>query len=95
MEQLVYSSTAAFLAHYRTLSNAATDRGGVPSLSTREHEILNAMHHVMEALTPEERGSLVADAANGDQKSSEQRRRRQRVQLKLRRILRSKGVVRD
>jgi hypothetical protein len=97
MEQLAYSSTAAFLAHYRMLTKAANDHDGVRPPSTREHEMLNAMHHVIEALTQEERGILLADVATGDERqaSSEERRRRERAELKLRRLLLSQGVVRS
>jgi len=95
MKQLVYSSAAAFLAYYRVLSNAAAERVGTDSLSAQEHEILEAMRHLMEMLTPEERTILLADAA-GDEKgvSGEERRRRERAQLKLRRLLQTSGVVR-
>ena len=96
MEQLAYSSITAFLAHYRSLSNAAIERGGINQLPEREAEILTAMQHVMKALTPEERTALVADAA-GDEKraSGEERRRCERALLKLRRILLSQGIVRS
>lgn len=97
MEQLAYSSAAAFLAHYGMLKNAAADRGGIDPLSKRDAETLAAMEHVMEALTPEECAALLADTAAGNEKSasSEELRRRQRAQIKLRRILLSKGIVRD
>ncbi|MBV8770989.1 MAG: hypothetical protein JO166_01490 [Deltaproteobacteria bacterium] len=97
MEQLAYSSMAALLAHYRTLSNAATDRDRLDPLTKREAEILAAMRHMMEALTPNERAALLADAAarNENPVSGEERRRGQRAQFKLRRILLNKGVVRD
>lgn len=95
MKQLAYSSTAAFLAYYRVLSNAAAERVGTDPLSEQEQEILEAMRHLMEMLTPEERTILLADAA-GDKTcvSGEERRRRERAQLKLRRLLLTNGVVR-
>jgi hypothetical protein len=96
MEQLAYSSITAFLAHYATLSSAATDRGGINRLPEREAEILIAMQHVMEALTPEERTVLMADAARDEKRAAgEERRRCERALLKLRRILLSKGIVRS
>jgi hypothetical protein len=54
------------------------------------------MRHLMEALAPEERMILLAEPAMGDEEctSGEERRRRERAQLKLRRLLMSKGIVR-
>jgi hypothetical protein len=97
MEQLAYSSTAAFLAHYRMLTKAANDRGGVRPLSAREHEMLNDMHHLIEALTAPERDILLADLATDDERqaSGEERRRRERAELKLRRLLLSQGAMRS
>jgi hypothetical protein len=97
MKQLAYSSTAAFLAHYRLLSNAATGRGGIYQMSVQDDETLDAMHRLMNALTPEERTLLLADTASTDGKCvpSEARRRLERAQLKLRRLLLTKGVVRS
>jgi hypothetical protein len=96
MKQLAYSSTAAFLAHYRVLSNAALGRGDTYPLSAQDNETLDEMRHMMEALTPEESAILIADAASGEQRwlSGEERRRRERAELKLRRLLLTKGVVR-
>jgi hypothetical protein len=96
MKQLAYSSTAAFLAHYRVLSNAAIGRSDTYPLSAQDRETLEEMHHLMEALTPEECAILLADAASGEQRwvSGEERRRRERAELKLRRLLLTKGVVR-
>jgi len=96
MKQLAYSSTTAFLAHYRLLSNAATGRGGIDQLSAHDNETLDAMQLLMEALTPEERSLLLADTASTDGKCvpSETRRQQERAQLKLRRLLLTKGVVR-
>jgi hypothetical protein len=96
MKQLAYSSTAAFLAHYRALSNAATGRGDTYPLSAQDHETLDEMHHLMEAFTPEECATLIADAASGERRCvpGEERRRRERAELRLRRLLLMKGVVR-
>ena len=54
------------------------------------------MQLLMEALTPEERILLLAVTASTDGKCvpSETRRRQERAQLKLRRLLLTKGVVR-
>ena len=96
MKQLAYSSTAAFLAHYRVLSNAATGHGDTYPLSAQDHEALDQMHHLMKALTPEECAILIADTASGERRSvsGEERRRRERAELRLRRLLLTKGVVR-
>ena len=95
MKQLAYSSTTAFLAHYRLLSSAATGRGGIDQLSAQDNETLDAMQLLMEALTPEERSLLLADRASTDGKCvPSETRRQERAQLKLRRLLLTKGVVR-
>jgi hypothetical protein len=96
MKQLAYSSSAAFLAHYRALSDAAAGRDGTPALSVRDHETLEAMEQLLEVLKPDERTMLAADAASGDDKrvSDEEWRRRERAHLKLRRLLLTKGVLR-
>jgi hypothetical protein len=96
MEQLTYSSTAAFLAHYRILNSAGMKRGNTRSLAAPECEILEAMNQVMEALTPEERAVLLADVTGAAEhgSSSEEGRRRERAQLKLRRLLLTRGILR-
>jgi hypothetical protein len=94
MMELIYSSTAAFLAHFRVLSNAAGRGGDNYPLSAREHATLDAMHHLMEALTPEERATVLADIASKERESGEERRRYERAQLRLRRLLLANGVVR-
>ena len=96
MKQLAYSSTAAFLAHYRALSNAATGRGDTYPLSAQDHETLDEMHHLMEALTPKECAILIADTASGERRyiPGEERRQRERAELKLCRLLLTKGVMR-
>jgi len=97
MKQLAYSSTAAFLAHYRVLTDAATGRGDTYPLSAQEQETLDQMHHLMEALTPEECAMLLADRAIGERRyvAGEERRRRERAELRMRRLLLTKGVVRS
>jgi len=95
MKQLAYSSTAAFLAHFRVLSNAAAGRGDTYPLSTQDRKTLDEMHHLIETLTLEECAILLADTASGERRceSGEERRRRERAELKLRRLLLTKGVV--
>jgi hypothetical protein len=96
MKQVPYSSTIAFLAHYRVLSNAATGRSDTYQLSAQDRETLDEMDHLMEALTAKERTVLLADIASGERTSvsGEERRRRERAELKLRRLLLTKAVVR-
>src|SRR5262249_8520297 len=96
MKQLAYSSTAAFLAHYRVLSNAEIAGGDSYPLSSQDHETLDAMGNLIEVFTPEERAILMAGAQGGEGRcaSGEERRRRERAELKLRRLLVTKGVVR-
>ncbi|MBV8362623.1 MAG: hypothetical protein JO189_32535 [Deltaproteobacteria bacterium] len=97
MKRLAYSSTEAFLAHYRVLSNAAAGHSDNGPLSTQERETLDEMHLLMEALAPEECAIMLADRANGERRceSGEDRRRRERAKLRLRRLLLAKGVVRS
>lgn len=97
MEQLAYSSTAAFLAHRRILGEAATAPDGTFPFSLRDRQILEAMNQLMESLEPEDRGILVGDAAGGhrEQLSGEDRRRWERAELKLRRLLLARGVLRE
>jgi hypothetical protein len=96
MEQLVYSSIAAFLAHRRILGEAAAARDGIYPLSPHEREILAAMNQLMESFTPEERRILSLDASSDEGRlSGEVRRRWERTELKLRRLLLAKGVLRE
>jgi hypothetical protein len=97
MKPLEYSSAAAFVAHYRLLSNAAAHGESTYPLSARDREMLNAMDRLMEMLTPEERIDMVADTENADGEfvSAEHRRRRERTRLKLRRLLAANGIVRS
>ena len=96
MEQLAYSSTAAFLA-YRRVLEASAARDGIYSLSPREQEILDAMNQLMESLTPEERRILVADSSSSHEErfSGEALRRWERAERKLRRLLLTKGILRE
>jgi len=87
---------AAFLAHYRALSNAATKPNANLPLTAPERETLAAMQSLMEALTPEERTLLLADAVNDQRRcrSNEETRRRERAEHKLRRLLQTNAVLR-
>jgi len=94
MKQFAYTSTTAFLAHHKVLSDAATGRGDTHPLSAEDNGTLDEMQHLLAALTPEERTILFTDQVNGGRISGEQRRRRERAQLKLHRLLMTKGVLR-
>jgi len=93
MKQLAYSSGAAFLAHYWALTNARA--GGLVAFSTEDRETLDVMCQLVKALTSEERTILLADPAGDDSeaKPGAIRRRRERAQLKLRRLLLAAGIV--
>ena len=93
MKQLIYSSTAAFLAHYHVLSKAANEPGNIP-FSPQDRKILEGMRQLMERLSPRERELLPADTNNHERShSSEERRRRERALLKLHRLLVANRVV--
>jgi hypothetical protein len=89
MKQLTYSSTAAFLAHYRILSNSST-------ISGQDRETLELMHQLMDALTSDERDALRFGTVSTDGKiiAGPEFRRQQRARLKLQRLLLAEGVVR-
>jgi hypothetical protein len=91
-----YSSTTAFLAHYLVLSKAASGRGDDYPLSAQDHETLNEMRRLMEAFTAEDCAILMNDTATGAQTgvAGEERRRLERAELKLHRLLLGRGVVR-
>lgn len=97
MDPLSYSSTAAFLAHHRVLAEAAAAQSGTHPLLPREREILEAMDQLMGSLTPEERRLLMANSSSGDERhqSGEERRRWERAELKLRRLLLANGILRE
>ncbi len=95
MEQLAYSSTAAFLAHFRILRDTVDRRGG-DVLSPQDRETLGLMHQVLEPLTPDERAVLLVDTSDNQPGASGQERRRQeRARLKLRRLLLTREIVRS
>jgi hypothetical protein len=80
----VYSSLAAFLAHWRALKGATADALAADDLARR-----TAMNQVISALRPEERAAL--EAANNDDGAT--RRHRERAELRLARELRAGGVL--
>jgi len=76
-----YSSLAAFLAHYRALKSAASNR-------PEEEQLLAEMSAAIATLAPEVRAALVSTedthAAN---------RHRARADYQLRRVLAARGMV--
>jgi hypothetical protein len=90
----VYSSLAAFLAHWRVLRHAPADTLAADELARRA-----AMGEIIAALRPEERAALEAvpmDAANIDDGSASAgtaRRHRERAELGLARELRARGLL--
>jgi hypothetical protein len=93
VKPLVYSSMAAFLAHYRSLSQAASAPNAENAVSADERETLSSMRSLIEPLTAEEKRLLDA-ADSGVNHTSADERRRHRTELKLRRILTEKGILR-
>jgi hypothetical protein len=93
MEPLTYSSTAAFLAHFRALTEAAMNTAATGPLTAQERELLETMNRLMEGLTPDERDALLAEAVTVDTKLSEERRRRERALLRLRRLLANNRMI--
>jgi hypothetical protein len=92
MERLAYSSTEAFLAHYRLLSNAVAEGPGIRPPSVHDRQTLAAMQELMQALAPQER-DILTDRATGNEKSGAERRLRERIRLKLSALLSSRGIV--
>jgi len=94
MKQLTYSSTAAFLAHYRILRDAGRD-GRKDALPAQDGETLRAMQQLMHELKPEERNHLLSVDGGAKDFAGEERRRQERAQLKLRHLLTARGVLRS
>lgn len=90
MNPHVYSSLAAFLAHYHLLS--AAGRSSATSLSMDESNLLAAMDQALAALTADERAAIVADRTR-NHATSAANRRRARAELKLRRLLAAGGLL--
>jgi hypothetical protein len=96
MKQLSYSSITSFLAHYRILSNAANRSRASYPLSAQDRQILDEMRRLINALPSEECAALMNEAAEDGQRmlSGEERRRRERAELKLHQLLLRRGIVR-
>lgn len=77
----VYSSLAAFLAHWRTLARAG-------ALEAKDRARLAAMQEVLAALRPEELAPLATPASDGLST-----RHRARAELRLARELRARGLL--
>jgi hypothetical protein len=97
MKELYYSSTAAFLAHYRVLT-AAAGGPGAHQLPVQDRETLDAMTHLMETLAPQERTILLAGTPAEFEEivgpDGSEVRRRERARRRLSRLLLTKGIVR-
>jgi hypothetical protein len=77
----VYSSLAAFLAHYRALKSDA-------SRSADDDQLFAEMSAVIATLAPEARASL-----DSTEVSTSARRHRERAELQIRRELVARGIV--
>jgi hypothetical protein len=90
----VYSSLAAFLAHWRALTLAPADTQAPDELSRGA-----AMGEIIAALRPEERAALEAartgagGADDGSANAGAARRHRERAELSLGRELRARGLL--
>lgn len=80
MEQLSYSSLAAFLAHYHSLRRYPPD-------SDEERSLLAEMEKLLSVLKPDERASLDSDRAGVPA------RLRERAELRLSRELAARGAL--
>jgi hypothetical protein len=89
MNGLAYSSLEAFLAHWRALCAAA--EGRLPP-TPGDLDKLNVMNGIVGDLSREERELLLTPSRGARGAAG---RRRQRAELKLRRILTSRGILRD
>jgi hypothetical protein len=81
-----YSSLAALLAHYRILS-AAAGRDAA-AFTPDERATLTAIERALAELCPADRSALLAPASD-----SATARRRERAELKLRRLLNANGLL--
>lgn len=90
-----YSSIAAFLAHYRALRGAARHpKGAAASLNAEERTWLAEMERLTSELAPAERDLLAeAEAGGAGAAASVIRRRRERAEFKLARILAAHGIL--
>lgn len=80
MKALPYSSLEAFLAHYRTLREAAR--------SADERDLLATMENVVEGLHPSDRAALLDTSDD-----SATARHRQRAECSLRQLLAERGIL--
>ncbi len=89
-----YSSIEAFLTHWRTLraasARSASDRS---ALGRTESELLRAMEHALEALTPAERALLESGHEAVATLNDARGRRLQRATTKLVPILTATGWI--
>jgi hypothetical protein len=85
MTRRSYSSLAAFIAHWRALARTSAQ------LNPDENELLVAIDKLIDTLTPDERETLLVPL-NHD---SAEARRRERLELQLRRILLAAGWLQD
>ena len=85
MTRRIYSSLAAFIAHWRALARTSAQ------LTPDESELLIAIDKLIDTLTPDERETLLV-SLNRD---GAEARRRERLELKLRRILLAAGRLQD
>jgi hypothetical protein len=81
-----YSSLAALLAHYRLLSAVAAHDAS--ALAPDESATLTAIERALAELSPAERGALLDPATD-----SATARRRERAELKLRRVAIANGLL--
>ena len=88
MKPLAYSSMEAFVAHYRILRELSRSAGDSRALNDSERGALAAMERLAQFLSPAERDALFDSAPDG-----EIARRRQRAELKLRRVLMARGIL--
>ena len=82
MAPLKYSSVAAFLAHLSALERASPH-------TEDDERILTVMRGLLAELSSDEREALGDDSSA----SAAQRRHRERAELKLNRILTSRGLL--
>ena len=85
MTRQVYSSLAAFIAHWQALARTPS------KLGPHENELLAAIEKLTDTLTPAERETLNVSS----NQSGTEVRRRERIELKLRRMLLAAGWLQD
>jgi hypothetical protein len=98
MKLRVYSSLAAFMAHYAALRTAHSDAAGkarAEALNPADAATLIEMERVIEELSAADRDALHEDAAPSANAlpSGVAARHRARAELKLRRLLAARGIL--